>query len=112
MGIILILIVAVLVGLLALIFFSWLEAKNNGTATADEFVGICNVAFNRATSRQANIDKIIDLFNDKEELSNLEVRKVLSVSSRTAVRYLDELEKEGKVEQVGKVGKSVLYRLK
>jgi len=28
------------------------------------------------------------------------------------VRYLDELEKEGKVEQVGKAGHAVTYRLR
>ncbi|MBI4159766.1 HTH domain-containing protein [Candidatus Wolfebacteria bacterium] len=49
---------------------------------------------------------------EREELSNAEVRMALGVSSRTAVRYLDELEAEGKIEQVGKVGHAVTYRLK
>ena len=33
----------------------------------------------------------------KGEWGNAEIRKTLGVSSRTAVRYLDELEKEGKL---------------
>ena len=48
----------------------------------------------------------------KGAISNSEIRKALGVSSRTAVRYLDELEKEGKVEQVGKIGHAVTCRLK
>lgn len=52
------------------------------------------------------------MFEERRELSNTEIRKALGVSSRTAVRYLDELEKEGRVEQVGKAGHAVTYRLK
>lgn len=55
--------------------------------------------------------KIMGLLQERE-LSNTDIRGVLGVSSRTAVRYLDELEKEGKVEQVGKIGHAVTYRLK
>ena len=46
------------------------------------------------------------------KISNRDVAKGLLVSSATAVRYLDELEAEGKVKQVGKTGKWVVYSLK
>jgi Fic family protein len=45
-------------------------------------------------------------------ISNNEVEKMLNVSDATATRYLDELEQEGKVEQMGRTGKYVTYRLK
>jgi len=37
------------------------------------------------------------------------VENLLLVSDATATRYLDELEKEGKIKQVGKTGKGVFY---
>jgi len=52
------------------------------------------------------------MIQERDGISNSEIRKALGVSSRTAVRYLDELEKERKVEQVGKIGHGVIYRLK
>ncbi len=40
-----------------------------------------------------------------------EVEKLLDISESTAHRYLNELEKEGKIKQVGSTGKSVYYVL-
>ena len=89
---------------------------------AEEFVGICKSAVETASQKEARKKKIIELFErpsasaqgsgETRELSNSEIRKTLGVSSRTAVRYLDELEADGKVEQVGKIGHAVTYRLK
>ncbi len=41
-----------------------------------------------------------------------EVADLLDISRATAFRYLEELEKEGKIEQVGAFGRNVQYRLK
>lgn len=38
-----------------------------------------------------------------------EVEKLLRISDATATRYLDILEKEGKIRQEGKTGKYVVY---
>lgn len=65
-----------------------------------------------ASKKDKRKEQILALLNEKSGLSNLEIRKALGVSSRTAVRYLDEMEKEGKVEQIGKIGQAVTYRLK
>ena len=88
------------------------EAKKYGTSTKEEFVGICASAIETASQKEARKQKALAMFEGSKELSNAEIRKALGVSSRTAVRYLDELEKEGKIEQVGKVGHAVTYRLK
>lgn len=37
------------------------------------------------------------------------MEKLLHVSDATATRYLDELEKEGKIKQVGTTGKHTRY---
>ncbi|MDE1971227.1 MAG: hypothetical protein KGI50_06675 [Patescibacteria group bacterium] len=42
-------------------------------------------------------------------LTNEHVRMMLGISEATATRYFDELEKEGKIRQVGKEGAHVFY---
>ena len=87
------------------------EAKKHGTSAGEEFVGICRSAVETASQKEERKQKALAMFAGKPELSNAEIRKALGVSSRTAVRYLDELEREGKLEQVGKIGHAVTYRL-
>jgi len=79
---------------------------------AEEFVGICKSAVETASQKEARKQKALAMIQERGVLSNAEIREALGVSSRTAVRYLDELEREGKVEQVGKVGHAVTYRVK
>ncbi|MFH1909864.1 MAG: hypothetical protein ABIJ72_01595 [bacterium] len=43
------------------------------------------------------------------KIANDDVEKLLEVSDATAERYLNELEKEGLIKQVGKTGHSVYY---
>ena len=57
-------------------------------------------------------EKILEILKEKEKITNNDVEKLLGVSDATATNYLQELENEGKVEQVGKTGRSVFYRLK
>ena len=45
----------------------------------------------------------------KAEITNDEVEKLLHVSDATATRYLEQLEKEGKIKQEGRTGQSVSY---
>lgn len=46
------------------------------------------------------------------KITNDDVEQLLRVSDATATRYLDELEEDGKITQVGKTGKGVHYTLK
>lgn len=46
-----------------------------------------------------------------KKITNNDVEKLLGVADSTATRYLDELEKEGKIKQVGKTGKGVYYEV-
>ncbi|MCR4311054.1 MAG: DeoR family transcriptional regulator [Candidatus Taylorbacteria bacterium] len=55
--------------------------------------------------------KIVDLLNTKGEIQNNDVETLLGISDATATRYLNELEQEGKVEQIGGTGRGVSYRL-
>jgi len=55
-------------------------------------------------------DKIMELFNNEAEISNNDVEKLLGVSDSTATRYLDDLEKEGRIRQIGTTGRGVTYK--
>ena len=105
-----IIILVAAVGVLAI--YARLEAKKHDTSAKEEFIGICASAIETASQKEERKQKTLALFRERNKLSNSEIREALGVSSRTAVRYLDELEKEGKVEQVGKIGHTVTYRLK
>ena len=63
----------------------------------------------RQEKKRKKIDAILDLFAKQTNLTNDEVEKLLHVSDATATRYLETLEKEGKIKQVGETGKGVMY---
>lgn len=64
----------------------------------------------RQEKKREKVDKILEMFSGLKEITNDEVEKLLHVSDATATRYLEQLEKEGKVKQVGKTGKGVKYQ--
>lgn len=75
-------------------------------------VGMCATALDQTVRKNVNKEKAVSFFREKGHVSNAELREALGISERSAVRYMDELEKEGKVEQVGNTGRGVTYRLK
>lgn len=112
MGYFLISIIGVVVVVAFLFWIAKREAEKHGTNTTDEFVGICTFAVDQTVKKQANLNRILEMFKERSELTNQKIRQALKVSSKTAVNYLDELEKLGKVKQVGKTGRAVIYKLK
>ncbi len=56
--------------------------------------------------------KIMDELKKNGRIHTGEAADLLDISRATAFRYLEELEKEGLVAQVGKTGKNVEYRAK
>ncbi len=69
--------------------------------------------------KRKRLDKILE-FLDKNtstslklrgtgRITNDDVEKLLHVSDATATRYLDILEKEGKIKQIGKTGRNTYY---
>ena len=59
--------------------------------------------------KRKKLDKIMALFAKQTKITNDEVEKFMHVSDATATRYLNTLEKENKIKQTGKTGKSVFY---
>lgn len=56
-----------------------------------------------------NKQKIIAFVQEHGKIQNNDVEKLAGVSNATAERYLDELEKEGKLTQHGVIGQGVFY---
>ena len=62
--------------------------------------------------RKENIQKLASFISQKsadEQITNDQVQDFLSVSDATAERYLQELEKQGKIRQVSQEGRGVHY---
>ncbi len=59
-----------------------------------------------------NKQKLLAFVQQHGKIQNNDVEKLAGVSNATAERYLDELEKEGKITQHGDIGKTVYYTLK
>lgn len=60
--------------------------------------------------RQNQLDGC-NIKNGKKGIIRKDVEKRLGVSETTALKYLNQLEKEGKIRQVGEAGKRAYYEL-
>ncbi|MEX2514712.1 MAG: HTH domain-containing protein [Candidatus Paceibacterota bacterium] len=56
-------------------------------------------------------DEILDFLEAAGSLSSGDIADRLEVSNRTALRYLNELEEEGRVRQKGSLGRFVRYKI-
>ena len=61
---------------------------------------------------QTKSDRILEVISEKGEISNNDVQKIFGVSDATATRYLDKLEKADRIEQIGVIGRGVIYKIK
>lgn len=66
----------------------------------------------RAEEVEENKRKILEMFGQSGKVSNNDVEKLLGVSDAVATRYLQRLEDDGKIVQIGKEGHAVRYKLK
>jgi len=68
-----------------------------------------NLISKQQKEKEQNKQAIYELLETNRPLTNNDVEVMLGVSDATATRYFDELEKEGKVRQIGKTGRHVSY---
>ena len=59
--------------------------------------------------KRKKLDKIMSLFETKSQIKSENVRKLLFIKKRTATNYLNQLEKEQRIIQIGKKGNEVFY---
>ncbi|MBI4158422.1 MAG: winged helix-turn-helix transcriptional regulator [Candidatus Yanofskybacteria bacterium] len=109
-----------LIGVGLVLIFSRSARQRVLRPAQDKLVGICEIALGQSSKKRENKEKVLALLRDRArssssgqgELSNSDIREALGISPKTVVNYLDELEREGKIEQVGDIGQGVRYRLK
>jgi|AP45_3_1055517.scaffolds.fasta_scaffold34435_1 Fic family protein len=65
----------------------------------------------RSVEKEENLRKVREYAAGREEVTNNEIEKLLNISDATATRYLDELEREGVLKQIGRTGRFVRYRI-
>jgi len=58
---------------------------------------------------QRRKDILMEYLKHHDKITNNEVEQLLEISDATATRYLQQLEEEGKIKQVGRAGKGVFY---
>lgn len=78
-------------------------------SSGDEQTKQENLIAKQAREKEEGLRKIIEFFESREKAANDDIEKLLGVSDATATRYLDELEKTGRIRQVGTAGKHVYY---
>lgn len=66
----------------------------------------------QSKKKSENKEKILSFLSENEKATNNDIEKLLGVSDATATRYLQELEKDDKINQVGETGHAVFYVLK
>ena len=67
---------------------------------------------NQQSEKQERKEKILALIREKGSTTNNDVENLLGVSDASATNYLQELEREGMLEQFGERGRFVSYKLK
>ena len=71
-----------------------------------------NLIASQSKAKATNKEKILEFLGENEKITNNNVEKLTDMSNATAERYLNDLEKEGKITQHGKIGQGVFYTLK
>lgn len=93
-------IILIIVAIAGIIIGSYFGTKNKES-----------LIFGQAKKKEENKEKILEYLKNNEKITNNDVEKLLEVSDATATRYLNELEKEQKIKQIGTVGHAVYYYL-
>jgi Fic family protein len=97
---------ATVLAILALVILALIEFAKRGSRSLRE------ATETRSEQKAENKETIMNLFNGRREITNDDVEFLLRVSDSTATNYLQELEDEGRIEQLGTTGRHVRYRRK
>jgi len=103
--------ILIILGIVIGVFLVFLFTKRNGEDSGFESdKQKFDLIEKQAREKKENLDKILKLFESKETVVNNDVENLLGISDATSTRYLDDLEKLGKIQQIGKTGKYTYYK--
>ena len=96
-----------MVGIGVGVLLSWLFLKLKSQKRKKSLIQI------QAEEKARDKEAILGLMESgNEPLTNNHIEMMLGIPESSATRYLDELEREGKVVQNGKTGRDVFYTLR
>lgn len=87
-------------------YFIWGRKDSSPTAQNDDDG---DLIYQKEAEKAANLEKLKSFIAGKDKITNDEVQALLNVSDATAERYLDEIEHQGLIKQVGKTGIKTYY---
>ncbi len=58
---------------------------------------------------EENKEKVMELFEEKDVITNDDIEELFQISYKTAANYLDELQKKGKIIPYGDTERGVFY---
>lgn len=73
--------------------------------------GIASHTQKQQDEKQVRKEKILEIIREKGSVTNNDIETALGVSDASATNYLQELEREGKIEQIGDKGRYVSYQI-
>lgn len=94
-----ILIIGIVIGL----GIAWLIKPPRKTVTLPNY--------NQQKKKESNKERVFEHLKEHDKASNDDIEELLGVSDATVTNYLNELEAEGSVKQVGNTGQGVYYKL-
>ena len=83
--------------------------KNTRKDQKKELAAGPDIVEKQAREQKENQKKVREYFETHGRATNDDIQKLLGVSDATATRYLEALEKEGLIRQVGDEGRGVYY---
>jgi predicted HTH transcriptional regulator len=98
--------ILIIIGIAGIIFGHWLASRG-----VREEISSTSVS-EQTREKEKRKQKILGMFQTRDEVTNNDVEEFLGVSDSTAEEYLDELERTGKLIQHGQTGRSVFYTLR
>lgn len=93
--------ILIIVAIVGIVFGAYFARKRDSGLLAGQ-----------AKKKAKNKARILEFLRENERVANDDIEKLLGVSDATATRYMNELEKEQKVRQIGITGNAVYYVLK
>ncbi len=94
-----------IIGVVIGVVVVWVLVKRPPGASEDKE----NFKEKQKREKEQGKQKVLQSIEMQKSITNDAVQNLLGVSDATATRYLDELEKEGKIKQVGAMGGYVYY---
>jgi len=85
------------------------ETPLDSSGEASNGAGNPNPAVETRKENLAKLEEFIGAKSTSDKITNDQIQELLGVSDATAERYLQDLEKQGKIHQVGATGHEVYY---